>query len=92
MIPPHFYIFMIIYLPFEEDLAIYLNKLNFPLSKDNLYQVWLNLIRWFWRRIVLEIFIAFLLFHYYLHLKKDYPFIWTNLNPLQPRMICVKSG
>jgi hypothetical protein len=27
------------YLPFEEDLAIYLNKLEFPSSKDNLYQV-----------------------------------------------------
>jgi hypothetical protein len=27
------------YLPFEEDLALYLNKLDFPSSKDNLYQV-----------------------------------------------------
>jgi hypothetical protein len=27
------------YLPFEEDLALYLNKLDFPLSKDNLHQV-----------------------------------------------------
>jgi hypothetical protein len=25
------------YLPFEEDLALYLNKLDFPSSKDNLY-------------------------------------------------------
>jgi hypothetical protein len=23
------------YLPFEEDMALYLNKLEFPLSKDN---------------------------------------------------------
>jgi hypothetical protein len=38
------------YLPFEEDLAIYLNKLEFSSSKDNLYQVWLNLACWFWRR------------------------------------------
>jgi hypothetical protein len=30
------------YLPFEKDLALYLNKLEFPLSKNNLYQVWLN--------------------------------------------------
>jgi hypothetical protein len=28
-----------VYLPFEEDLALYLNKLQFPSSKDNLYQV-----------------------------------------------------
>jgi hypothetical protein len=27
------------YLPFEEDLALYLNKFDFPSSKDNLYQV-----------------------------------------------------
>jgi hypothetical protein len=25
------------YLPFEEDLALYLNKLEFPSTKDNLY-------------------------------------------------------
>jgi hypothetical protein len=35
------------YLPFEEDLVIYLNKLEFPSPKDNLYQVRLNLARWF---------------------------------------------
>jgi hypothetical protein len=29
------------YLPFEEDLTLYLNKFEFPLPKDNLYQVWL---------------------------------------------------
>ena len=27
------------YLPFEEDLVLYLNKLEFPSPKDNLYQV-----------------------------------------------------
>jgi hypothetical protein len=27
------------YLPFEEDLALYINKLEFPSPKDNLYQV-----------------------------------------------------
>jgi hypothetical protein len=27
------------YLPFEKDLALYLNKLEFPSLKDNLYQV-----------------------------------------------------
>jgi hypothetical protein len=27
------------FLPFEEDLALYLNKLEFPLPKDNLFQV-----------------------------------------------------
>jgi hypothetical protein len=27
------------YLPFEEDLALYLNNLKFPKPKDDLYQV-----------------------------------------------------
>jgi hypothetical protein len=27
------------YLPFEEELALYLYNLEFPLSKDDLYQV-----------------------------------------------------
>jgi hypothetical protein len=27
-----------------------LNKLEFPSPKNNLYQVWLNLACWFWRR------------------------------------------
>jgi hypothetical protein len=27
------------YFPFEEELALYLKNLEFPLSKDNLYQV-----------------------------------------------------
>jgi hypothetical protein len=26
-----------------------LNNLEFPLPKDDLYQVWLKLVRWFWR-------------------------------------------
>jgi hypothetical protein len=30
--PPHF----CDYLPFEEDLALHLNKIEFPLPKDNL--------------------------------------------------------
>jgi hypothetical protein len=35
MTPPHFYD----YLPFEEDMALYLNKLELFSPKDNLYQV-----------------------------------------------------
>jgi hypothetical protein len=35
--------------PFEEDLAIYLNNIEFPLPKGDLYQVWLKLICSFWR-------------------------------------------
>jgi hypothetical protein len=38
------------YLHFEEDLALYLNNVEFPLPKEALYQVWLKLVCWFWRR------------------------------------------
>jgi hypothetical protein len=53
------------YLPFEEDLVLYFNKRESPLSRDTLYQVWLNLASWFWRRF-LKMFSVFLLFCYYL--------------------------
>jgi hypothetical protein len=38
------------YLPFEEDLALYLNNVEFRLPKDDSYQVWLKLACWFWRK------------------------------------------
>ena len=31
------------YLPFEEDLVLYFNNLEFPSPKNDLYQVWLIL-------------------------------------------------
>ena len=56
------------YLPFEADLALCFNNLEFPLPKHNLYQVWLHLAFWFWRR-------GFL--------KKKFQCIFT-LSPLSP--------
>ena len=38
------------YLPLEKNGAIHLNKLSFPSPYDALYQVWLKLAQWFWRR------------------------------------------
>jgi hypothetical protein len=76
------------YLPFEEDLALYLNKLEFPSSKDNLYQVWLNLACWFWRRF-LKIVSAFSLFCYYLPLERGYPLSSNKLkSPLPKDDLC----
>jgi hypothetical protein len=56
MTPPHFCIFEIRYLPFEEDLALYLNNLESPPPKDDLCQVLLKLACWFWRRRFLKNF------------------------------------
>ena len=38
------------YLPLEKDGALYLNKLKFLSPKNALFQVWLKLAKWFWRR------------------------------------------
>ena len=38
------------YLPLEQGVALYLNKLDSPSSKDALCQVRLKLTQWFWRR------------------------------------------
>jgi hypothetical protein len=73
------------YLPFEEDLALYLNKLEFPLPKDNLYQVWLNLACWFWRRRFLKFFSALLLLCYYLPLEKGDPLHLKTLETPFPK-------
>ena len=76
------------YLPFEEDLALYLNNLEFPSPKNDLYQVWLKLARWFWRRF-LKIFSVFLLFRYFLPLEKDNPLHLKNLeSPLPNDDLC----
>jgi hypothetical protein len=39
-----------------------LKNLEFPLPKDDLFQLWLKLACWFWRRRFLKIFSVFLLF------------------------------
>jgi hypothetical protein len=57
------------YLPFEKDLALDLYIVEFPLPKDDLWQVWVKLACWIWRRFFLK-FSKFLLFCYYLLLGK----------------------
>ena len=37
-------------------MALHLNKLESPLPKDALFQVWLKLTQWFWRKNFLNIF------------------------------------
>jgi hypothetical protein len=48
-----------------------LNKLDCPLPKDDLCQVWLKLAKWFWRRRFLNDTTPFLHFCDYLPLEKD---------------------
>ena len=53
---------------------------------------WNWLWQWFWRRGFFNFDDVFSLFCKYLPLEKSGPFIWTNLNPHDPRMLCAKFG
>ena len=55
----------------------------------HLEKVWLKLNQRFWWRILNFVYV-FSLFRNYLPLANAGPFIWTNLNPLHPRLLCVK--
>ena len=87
----YFHYFVIIS-PWKRAGPFNLNKLESPSPKDALCQVWLKLAQWSWRRRFFNFVNVFSLFRNYLPLVKGGPFIWTNLNPLHPRMLCAKFG
>ena len=47
------------YLPLEKGRALHLNKFESPSLKDALWQVWLKLAQWFWRRKIFKIIQCF---------------------------------
>ena len=62
-----------------------------PFTKNALCQVWLNWSSGSWE----EDLISSMYFCYFVIIspwKRAGPFIWTNLNPLHPRMHCAKFG
>ena len=78
------------YLPLEKVVALYVNKLESP--EDALWKAWLKLAHWFLRKRFLNCVNISLLFRSYLHWKRAWPFIWPNMNPLHPRLLCAKFG
>ena len=76
------------YLPLVKDRALHLIKLESTSPKDALCQVWLKLAQWFWRKRFFKFINVFSHFRNYLPL--NWPFIWTNLNSLHPRILCAK--
>ena len=79
------------YLPLQKGVVLNLYKFEFPLPKDELCQVWLKLAQWFWRGKFLNFVNVFSLFIVIISpLEKGGALPWTNLNPLLPRMHCVK--
>ena len=67
------------YLPLEKGVALHLNKIESPLPKDALCQVWLNLASWFLRRR-LKFINVFSLFPYFLPFEKG---VAQHLNRLE---------
>jgi hypothetical protein len=67
-----------------------LNKLESRSPKDNLFQVWLNFAGWFWRRRFKNEFSVFYSFAIISPWIRVIPFVWTKVNPLHPRIICIK--
>jgi hypothetical protein len=55
-----------------------------------LCQVWLKLAQRFWRRFFEWPPPHFYIFVIISPLKRTWPFIWTNLNSLHPRIVCTK--
>jgi hypothetical protein len=80
------------HLPFEEDLALYLNNSESHLPKDDLHQVWLKLASWFWRGRFLNILVYFYFFAIISPWAWAFPFIWIICNLLLLRMICANCG
>ena len=76
-------------------MVLVMQTLDSLSPKNALSQVWLKLTQWFCRR---RFYISSMYFHYFFHYfnyllwKRVVPFIWTNLNPLYPRMLCAKFG
>ena len=82
---------------FKEKIMISILRIewlliDFPSYKDKLREVGLKLVQ-FCRRWFLKISYMYLC-HFIIisHWKQEWPFIWTNLYPLQARMHCVKFG
>ena len=80
------------YPPLKENVTLHFNIFESPLHKDTLCQVWFKLTKWFLRRRFLKVVNVFSLCGYYLPLINAWPFIWTNLNSLYPRILCVMFG
>ena len=72
------------YLPLEKGGALHLNKLEFPLPKDALCQVWLKLDQWFWRRRFFNLVNVFSPFRNYLPLEKSRAIYLNKLESPSP--------
>ena len=79
------------YLPFDRGRALYLNKIESPHPRMLCAKF-----GWNWLSGSGEDFCILSMYFCYFKItspwKRAGPFIWTNLNPLHPRMLCAKFG
>ena len=71
--------------PFEKGRDLHLNKREYTLPKDVLYQVWLKLAQWCWRRRFLNFVNVLSLFRNYLPLEKGGALHLNKLEPSSPK-------
>ena len=73
------------YLPLEKGRILHLNKLESPLPRDALCQVWLKLAQWFWRKRFLNFVNVFSLFRNYLPFEMDRALHLNKLETPSPK-------
>ena len=61
------------YLPLEKGDPLHLNRIESTSPKDDLCQIWLKLVQWFWRRFLNDL-TPFLHFCDYHHFEEDLAF------------------
>ena len=80
------------YLPLEKGGALHFNKLESLTPKELCAKFGWNWPSGSGEKDFLILSMYFLRFLKYLPMEKGGPFIWTNLNPLHPMMLCAKFG
>ena len=79
--------------PRKRDITLHSNKFKFLPTKEALCLVWLKLFCDSGRRF--ETFVMYMYFRYFIFISPwnmMWPFIWTSLNSLHPRMLCANLG
>ena len=73
------------YLSFGKEVALCLNKLESPLLKDALCQVWLKLAQWFWRRRFFKFRQFIFAIRYYIPFEQGGALHFNKLESLLPK-------
>jgi hypothetical protein len=73
------------YFPLEKGYPLHLNKLASPPLNDDLWQVWLKLALWFWRRRFLNALTIFIHFIDYLSFEENLALYLNKLEFPSPK-------